>query len=123
MEPVTEQRPVPDVVVYGYLRLPGTNPARRTALTSALRAFCDRHELLLAGVFTDTGEVGMKLPAFAGLLDAVLAGSSYGVVIPSLGHLGTHRSAGHRSAAITGAGRRLIVMHPALVTHQTQLAS
>jgi hypothetical protein len=123
MEPVTEQRPVPGVVVYGYLRLSGTSPERRTALTAALCGFCDRHELLLAAVFTDTGETGTKLPAFTGLLDMVRASSCYGVVIPSPGHLGTHRSAGHRSAAITGAGHRLIIMRPVPAGHQSRGAS
>lgn len=56
MGPVTEQRPVPGPVVYGYLRMPGPNQTRRAALTRALRGYCDRHELTLGGVYTDSSD-------------------------------------------------------------------
>ena len=64
MEPITEQREVPGPVVYGYLRLPSPNPARRAALAGALRGYCDKHELVLAGVFTDSGDEKAWTPGF-----------------------------------------------------------
>ena len=113
MEPITEQREIPGPVVYGYLRLPSPNPARRAALARALRGYCDKHELVLAGVFTDSGDEKAWTPGFAGLIDAILTGGSYGVVVPSLAHLGARQLAAQRLAAITGTGRRLMLMHSA----------
>lgn len=79
LEPLTEHRLVSGPIVYGYLRLTTPNPARRSALTAALTGYCDRHELVLAGVFTDHhGEAEPMTPAFVGLLDALLAEGSYG---------------------------------------------
>lgn len=115
MEPITEQRVVPGPVVYGYLRIPVPNPARRAALTMALRGYCHQHELILAGVFTDTTGEKVWTPGFAGLIDAILTGGSYGAVVPSLAHLGDKLIAAQRSAAITGTGRRLMLMHSAPV--------
>ncbi|MFC7723200.1 hypothetical protein [Nonomuraea recticatena] len=66
-EPLTEQRPMPGPVVYGYLRLLRSAPARRHALRDALAEYCRQHELQLAGVFTDRGGGA----AFAGLLDVL----------------------------------------------------
>lgn len=112
MEPITEQREVPGPVVYGYLRIPSPNPARRAALARALRGYCDQHELVLAEVFTDSGDEKTWTPGFADLIDAILTGGSYGVVVPSLAHLGARQLAANRSAAITETGRRLMLSHP-----------
>lgn len=111
MEPITERRAVPGPVVYGYLRLAAPSPARRAALTMALGGYCDRHELMLAGVFTDSGNGKARTPGFTGLIDAILASGSYGVVVPSLAHLGAGQLGAQRVAAITGTGRRLMLVH------------
>jgi hypothetical protein len=89
MEPVTEQRPVPGPVVYGYLRMPAPNQSRRAALVTALRGYCDRHELTLAGVYADSSGDTCWAPGFTGLLDAIGATGGYGVVVPSPAHLST----------------------------------
>ena len=115
MEPITEQRQVPGPVVYGYLRMAAPSRARRAALSRALAAYCDQHELVLAAVFTDSGDDRMRAPGFAGLLDAITATASYGVVMPTRAHLGSGQAAGQRSAAIAGAGMRLMLVHDALV--------
>ena len=104
---------VPGPVVYGYMRLPSSNPARRAALARTLRGYCDKHELVLAGVFTDSGDEKAWTPGFASLVDAILTDGSYGVVVPSLAHLGARQLATQRSAAITRTGRRLMLMHSA----------
>jgi hypothetical protein len=114
MEPVTEQRPVPGPVVYGYLRMPAPNQSRRAALVTALRGYCDRHELTLAGVYTDSSGDTCRAPGFTGLLDAIGATGGYGVVVPSPAHLGTGQLAARRCAAITGTGRRLILVRGVL---------
>ena len=116
MEPITEQRPVPGPVVYGYLRMPAANQTRRAALTLALRGYCDRHELTLGGVYTDSGDDTAWQPGFTSLLDAILTTGGYGVIIPSLTHLGTGQLATRRSATITRTGRRLILVRGALAS-------
>ena len=108
MEPITEQRQVPGPVVYGYLLLTPACRARRAALSRALAGYCEQHELTLAAVFTDTGENGA--PGFTGLLDAIVTESSYGVVIPTRGHLGHGRAGGSRLSVIAGTGRRLMLI-------------
>lgn len=114
MEPVTEQRPVPGPVVYGYLRMPAPNQTRRAALSMALRGYCERHELTLAGVYTDNSGDATWAPGFSSLLDAISATGGYGVLIPSATHLGTGQLAARRCAAITQAGRRLILIRGVL---------
>lgn len=109
---VTEQRPVPGPVVYGYLRLPASDQTRRAAFTRALRRYCDRHELALGGVYTDRSD-GIWAPGFSSLLDALGTTGGYGVVIPSTAHLDTRQPAARRSAEITGNGPRLILIRGA----------
>jgi hypothetical protein len=55
MEPITEQRPAPGLVVYGYLRMLTRTQNRQVALLSVLRGYCERHELVLGAIFTDSG--------------------------------------------------------------------
>ena len=110
MESITEHRPVPNPIVYGYLRLPICRPARRAALTAALAGDCDRHELVLACVFTDHDDDQKLTPAFAGLMDALGITGSYGVVLPSIVHLGAGRTARKRSVQIAETGRRLMLV-------------
>jgi hypothetical protein len=116
MEPITEQRQVPSLVVYGYLLLmTGASPSRRAALTRALAGYCDQHELLLAAVFTDNGVDGARAPGFTGLLDAISARTSYGLVVPTRAHLGSGPAARQRLAAIAATGRRLMIVRDAPV--------
>lgn len=110
MEPITEQRQVPGLLVYGYLCLASASAARRAALSRALAGYCTRHELVLAAVFTDTGKDKLHAPGFAGLLDAVAVGGSYGIVIPTLAHLGSRSIAEKRLATIAETGRRLMIV-------------
>src|SRR6266567_4201858 len=92
MEPITEQRQMPGLIVYGYLRMTARSATRRTALTRALAGYCEQHELVLAAVFTDSG-AGRRTPGFTGLLDAISASTSYGIVIPTRAHLGSGAAA------------------------------
>lgn len=110
MEPVTEQRQVPAVVVYGYLRTKAASAARRAALARALAGYCELHKLLLAAIFTDEGGDAVRAPGFARLLGAISAGASYGLVLPTRAHLGSGRAAVERLAAITVTGRRLMII-------------
>ena len=113
MESITEHRPVPNPIVYGYLRLPICRTARRAALTAALTGYCDRHELVLACVFTDHDDQVLT-PAFAGLMDALGIAGIYGVVLPSIVHLGAGRTARKRSVQIAETGRRLMLVRGSL---------
>ncbi len=69
MGPITERRQVPRPVVYGYLLLTAACRARRAALSRAVAGYCEQHELMLAAVFTDTGDDTVQAPGFTGLLD------------------------------------------------------
>lgn len=111
MELITEHRQVPGPIVYGYLRM--TTAAcrtRRDALSRALTGYCEQHELTLAAVFTDTGDDSASAPGFTGLLDAITTTPSYGIVMPTRGHLGCGQAAGKRLAAIAETGRRLMLV-------------
>jgi hypothetical protein len=112
MEPITEQRPMPGLIVYGYLRMTARSAARGAALTRALAGYCEQHELVLAAVFTDSG-AGRRAPGFTGLLDAISASASYGIVVPTRAHLGSGQAAAQRLTAITETGRRLMIVHDA----------
>lgn len=114
MEPITEQRQVPGLVVYGYLLLmTAAGPSRRAALTGALAGYCDQHELLLAAVFTDNGGDGAQAPGFTGLLEASSARTSHGLVVPTRAHLGPGPTASRRLTAIAATGRRLMIVRDA----------
>ena len=110
MGPITERRQVPGPVVYGYLLLTAACRARRAALSRALAGYCEQHELILAAVFTDTGDDTVQAPGFTGLLDVLATEPSYGVVIPTRAHLGHGPAAGTRLAVIAGTGRRLMLI-------------
>lgn len=107
---ITEQRPVPGPVVYGYLLLTAACRARRAVLSRTLAEYCEQHELTLAAVFTDVGDDTVQAPGFTGLLDVLATEPSYGVVIPTRAHLGHGQAAGSRLAVIAGTGRRLMLI-------------
>lgn len=112
MGDITEHRWVCGPRVYGYLRLPAPRSARRKALTQAVIGYCERHELLLGGVFTERATSGqLDSPAFAGLLDALAASGGYGVVLPSPAHLGSSRAViCERASLLAETGARLMVI-------------
>lgn len=120
MGPITEQRQVPGPVVYGYLLLAAACRARRAALSRALAGYCEQHELVLATVFTDTGDDTVQAPGFTGLLDVLTMEPSYGVVIPTRAHLGHGRAAGTRLAVIAGTGRRLMLIREKASVHDAR---
>jgi hypothetical protein len=117
MGPITERWQVPGPVVYGYLLLTAACRARRAALSRALAGYCEQHELILAAVFTDTGDDTVQAPGFTGLLDVLTTEPSYGVVIPTRAHLGHGRAAGTRLAVIAGTGRRLMLIREKAPAH------
>ena len=107
---LTEQRPVADLIVYGYLR-PGYGTARLRALKQVLADYCERHELKLCGVFTEPPDSDVRhATAFAGLLDVLRLPTTYGVVLPARSHLGPRRIALEREHQITTCGARLIAV-------------
>lgn len=105
---LTERHPVPGPDVYGFLRLTWTRRARRRALSVVLDEYCRTHELKMAALFVEHAPDDFYSPAFVGLLDTLTLPNAYGVVIPSLGHLGPSRTAAERARIILGVGARLM---------------
>ncbi|MFI6345221.1 hypothetical protein [Streptomyces sp. NPDC050560] len=110
MELLTEHRPVNGPVVYGFLRLVGVSVARQTALRTALAEYCRVHELQLSGVFKDRrATTDPTSTAFTGLLDALALPDVYGVIAPTLSHLGPKHLAAERTRRIEATGARLLL--------------
>ncbi|MFH9860716.1 hypothetical protein [Streptomyces sp. NPDC017202] len=110
---ITERRSVACPQVFGYLRHVTGGPARHAALVGCLTEYCRQHELALSGVFTDReATVGVRSPAFVGLLDALELPDTYGAVVPVLSHLGPKRVVSERQRQITATDTRLIVVRP-----------
>lgn len=110
-EPVTELRRCEWPIVYGYLRLHAPNQARRDSLHTVLSTYCVHHELRLATVFSDhDATLDSRDAGFVGLLDVLELDGTYGVVIPSRGHLGRARVAPERIAEIARTKTRLMVV-------------
>ena len=107
-EPLTEQRHVPGPLVFGFLRLVSVSRARQLALTRAITEYCRRHELTLAGVYMERGSSTPS--AFVGMLDALTATQSYGVVLPTPSHLGPKAIAAERRSQLTEAGAHLLLI-------------
>lgn len=115
MAEVTELRAVPPPVVYGFLRLCGRVGGRRaSALAGVVQDYCDRHELELGTVVTETESA--ECDAFAGLVDELTRVRAYGVVVPSDSHLGGSSIARARRDLIARARLRLIVVRAAART-------
>ena len=110
MEPLTEQRPQPGPIVYGFLRMASPTDSRRRALSDTLVHYCDRHELTLGGVFTERHTDECMSPAFTGLLDALVMPGTYGVVVPAAIHLGPPAIGDERRHQLARAGTRLMVV-------------
>ncbi|WP_198351532.1 hypothetical protein [Streptomyces typhae] len=111
MQPITECREVNGPYVHGFLRRTTIGGARNTALAVALAEFCRQHELSLCGLFTERetpGEAHSR--AFAGLLDVLALPDAYGVVLPSLSHLGPGHLAAGRERQIQALSSRLLVI-------------
>ncbi|MEV5988334.1 hypothetical protein AB0L85_25530 [Streptomyces sp. NPDC052051] len=105
MELLTERLPVNGPVVYGFLRLAGVSVARQTALRASLAEYCRIHELRLSGVFKDRRATAQPTStAFTGLLDALALPDAYGVIAPSLSHLGPKHLATERTRRIEATG-------------------
>jgi hypothetical protein len=83
---------LPPRVVYGYLRVAGNDTQRAKALKADLREFCHAFGYMLGTVFADWGAADRDLarPGFSSLLDVCQLVSSYGVLVPSVGHLSAH---------------------------------
>ncbi|MFJ8828327.1 hypothetical protein ACIREE_42290 [Streptomyces sp. NPDC102467] len=110
MEPLTEHRPVNGPVVYGLLRLVRVSAARQEALRASLVEYCRSHELQLSGVFTDRHSTSEpESAAFTGLLDVLVLPDVYGVVAPTLSHLGPKAMAAARTRHIERTGARLLL--------------
>ncbi|MFI0139454.1 hypothetical protein [Streptomyces luteogriseus] len=113
-EPITELRSVIGPRVFGYLRHLTGSAARHAALADCLTEYCRSHELTLYGVFTDREPtVTIRAPAFVGLLDALQLPDIYGVLVPTLGHLGPRPVGAERKRQITACGARLIAVRSA----------
>ncbi|MFD7713993.1 hypothetical protein [Streptomyces sp. NPDC059786] len=111
MEPLTEQRPVSGPVVYGFLRLVRVSQARHDALAASLTEYCRTHELQLSGIFSDRdATAGPVSAAFTGLLDVLALPDVYGVLAPSMSHMGPKAIATERRARIETAGSRLLLV-------------
>ncbi len=108
MVTLTERQPVPRPDVYGFMRLTRTAPSRRRGLSAVLDEYCRAHEFRMAALFVEHAPGDLYSPAFVGLLDTLALPDAYGVVVPSLRHLGPNRTAADRARIILGAGARLI---------------
>lgn len=108
MVTLTERRPVPGPDVYGFLRLTRATRGRRHILSAGLDEYCRAHELTMAALFVEQAASDFYSPAFVGLLDTLAFPEAYGVVIPSLSHLGPSRTAARRARIIRGLGARLL---------------
>ncbi|WP_277438054.1 hypothetical protein [Streptomyces sp. SPB162] len=62
----------------------------------------------MAALFVEHAPDDFYSPAFVGLLNTLALADAYGVVVPSLVHLGPSRTASDRARIILGAGARLI---------------
>ncbi|GHF44400.1 hypothetical protein GCM10010218_27170 [Streptomyces mashuensis] len=113
MEPLTEHRRVSGPVVHGFLRLVNVSTAREAALKRSLAEYCHQHELSLSGVFTERVTT-VNSAAFTGLMDALSVPGTYGVVLPSVSHLGPRAIAATRSKRITATGARLLLVRKEL---------
>ncbi|MFI6504416.1 hypothetical protein [Nonomuraea typhae] len=109
VEPLTEQRPVPGLFVCGYLHAVRISSARRDSLTGALATYCVLHELHLVDVFTERDDD--RSTSYAHLLDLLTLPATYGMVVPTLSHLGPGGAVvAARAQEVKAAGARLLTV-------------
>ncbi|MEV0589429.1 hypothetical protein [Nonomuraea sp. NPDC050310] len=109
---------MPSPAVYGYIRAAGISAPRRDALSATIAAFCELHELRLAGVFAERDRE--QSAAFAGLLDVLGLPATYGVVVPTLSHLAPHAAlTSLRVRQVEALGARLLTIRPTPVSRCT----
>nr|BEK65735.1 hypothetical protein KPHV_29620 [Kitasatospora purpeofusca] len=104
---LTEQLPVAPPPVAGLLRLPAATQARFGALSAVLTEFCARRELHLTKVLTeDSGTDPERV-----IPDLIAAHPNlYGIVLPSLTHLGAGHWRRDRRQQLTEAGIQVLVV-------------
>ncbi|GAA2773670.1 hypothetical protein [Kitasatospora cinereorecta] len=107
---LTEQLPVATPLVAGLLRLPATARARLTALSGVLAEFCERRELRLTKVLMEDPRVApdRAIPDLIATRPVL-----YGIVLPSLAHLGTAELARERQQQLADVGTRLLLVRGA----------
>ncbi|MFJ4668929.1 hypothetical protein [Kitasatospora purpeofusca] len=104
---LTEQLPVAPPPVAGLLRLSAAAQARFGALSAVLADFCTRRELHLTKVFTEDSDTDPDRV----IPDLIAAHPNlYGIVLPSLAHLGTGSRRRDRRRQLTEAGIQLLVV-------------
>ncbi|WP_051816798.1 hypothetical protein [Kitasatospora sp. NRRL B-11411] len=96
---LTEQRPVPAPAVVGLLRLTTRTAARQAALAEVLAEFCAQRELDLTEIATDVD-----------LAELTVRRGLYGIVLPSLAHLGAAPERVIRHRQLAEAGLQLLVV-------------
>jgi hypothetical protein len=96
--------------VVGYLRAATAGAPRRAALSRVLSDYCNRHELTLGTVLIEAeGRPGNGDPAFRAIVSSLASAGVYGVVMPSMVHLGPKPIAGLRRQLLTASGVRLLL--------------
>lgn len=123
MVTLTEHHPIPRPDVCGFLRLTRTTRGHRLALSAVLHDYCRTHELRMAALFVEHAPDDFYSPVFVGLLDTLALAETYGVVVPSLAHLGPRRTATDRARIILGAGARLMQVRLAMRPASTGIAA
>lgn len=101
-------------IVYGYIRAEDPDEAEIALLKEEMVRYCTLHEYRLASICCDRGADGREQarPGFTAALDALALPTSFGLLVPALGHLSTDqviRAALTRLVRRTGA--TLLVMH------------
>lgn len=106
MGEVTELLPVERPVVVALLHTQGRG-GRAAALTGAVCAYCDKHELALSDVVAD---LPAGRDAFGELTASLARARVYGLVVPSRSHLGSASLVARRGAQLARANLRLLVI-------------
>jgi hypothetical protein len=85
---------IPGERVVGYVRLGEGDPMRVVELAAEVRAFAERHSLIMSTVFMERDGLlpALKRPAFRALLDVVRYLGPSGLVIPTTWHLSSGES-------------------------------
>lgn len=100
--------------VYGYIRAEEPDETEIALLREEMADYCTKHGYRLASICYDRGADGLEQagPGFTAALDVLALPTSFGLLVPALGHLSTDqviRAALTRLVHRTGA--KLLVMH------------